>query len=176
MSKAYIDINSKGSKNKFYQLLNKQIREIDKTYDEICVACIGTDRATGDCLGPLVGHKLSRGKGYKVVGTLQEPLTASKVNDFAKSISDNTLVIAVDASLGEVERVNHVAVEKGAICPGSGIGKELLPIGDIAITGIVNIGGLMEIRMLQSTRLSRVMQMADIISYGLKKSLKELQV
>lgn len=39
-----------------------------------CVlACIGTDRATGDCLGPLVGTNLKR-LGYTVVGTLDEPL------------------------------------------------------------------------------------------------------
>lgn len=27
---------------------------------DIVLVCIGSDRATGDCLGPIVGHKLAR--------------------------------------------------------------------------------------------------------------------
>ena len=40
--------------------------------------CIGTDRSTGDSLGPLIGYKL-REKGMKnarVLGTLEEPVHA----------------------------------------------------------------------------------------------------
>src|SRR5690554_6738809 len=42
--------------------------------------CIGTDRSTGDSLGPLVGMYLS-GLGYNVCGTLDDPTHAMNLAD-----------------------------------------------------------------------------------------------
>lgn len=36
------------------QLVKKNIEQ----KKEIVLLCIGSDRATGDCLGPIIGHKL----------------------------------------------------------------------------------------------------------------------
>ncbi len=41
------------------------------------------------------------------------------------------------------------------------------------LTGLVNIGGYMEYFVLQSTRLSLVMKMSDIISYGIYAGIRE---
>ena len=43
-------------------------------YKDIIILCIGTDRSTGDCLGPLVGHKLKliQYKNVYVYGTLED--------------------------------------------------------------------------------------------------------
>ena len=41
------------------------------------------------------------------------------------------------------------------------------------IIGIVNVGGFMEYLVLQNTRLSLVMRMADVISTGLIYSCRE---
>jgi Protein of unknown function (DUF1256). len=43
------------------------------------------------------------------------------------------------------------------------------------VTGIVNISGFMEFMVLQNTRLNIVMKMADIITYGITKSIIELE-
>lgn len=167
----YINANSKDCENQFSKALRQQLESVNKAYDEICVACIGTDRSTGDSLGPLVGYKLN-GSKFKVVGTLDNPLHAKSLPDFRNSISDKTLVIAVDACLGRIDHVGHITVHKGSINPGSGVGKDIAPIGDIAITGIVNFGGLMDFLVLQNTRLSVVMKMADIISKGISAVLE----
>ena len=47
---------------------------IDPKRENIILA-IGSDRATGDCLGPLVGHLLV-GSGVKVYGDLKSPINA----------------------------------------------------------------------------------------------------
>jgi len=63
---------------------------------------------------------------------------------------------------------------EGSIKPGSGVNKDLAPVGDIYITGIVNFGGFMDYLILQNTRLSIVMKMADIISMGIRYVLWKL--
>ncbi|MGM9572452.1 MAG: DUF1256 domain-containing protein, partial [bacterium] len=45
--------------------------------------------------------------------------------------------------------------------------KELNPVGDMNITGIVNVSGCLEYMVLQNTRLYLVHQMAKTISRAL---------
>ncbi|WP_242942519.1 spore protease YyaC [Proteiniborus sp. DW1] len=150
----------------------------DATYDDLIVLCIGTDRSTGDCLGPLIGYKLSHVSrlysNVHVLGTLEAPVHAKNLIeniDRIYSSYNNPFVIAVDACLGKLERVGYINVAKGPLKPGAGVNKDLPHVGDMHITGIVNIGGFMEYMILQNTRLGTVMKMADIISSSFITSL-----
>ena len=49
--------------------------------------------------------------------------------------------------------------------------KDLPSVGDLSITGIVNISGTLEFMVLQNTRLYTVMQLADTISKGIYHSV-----
>ena len=55
----------------------------------------------------------------------------------------------------------------GPLYPGAAVQKELPPVGDIYITGIVNISGILEYLTLQTTRLSTVISLADTIAQGI---------
>ena len=55
----------------------------------------------------------------------------------------------------------------GPVKPGAGVNKELPAVGDIHITGIVNVSGFMEYFVLQNTRLHLVMKMAKTIANGI---------
>lgn len=146
----------------------------------IIVLCIGTDRSTGDCLGPLVGYKLSsalRWPNVFIYGTLDNPVHAKNLQntiDVIKSNHRRPFIIAVDACLGNHERVGCIIVDKGPIVPGAGVNKKLSKVGDMYIIGIVNVGGFAEYLILQNTRLSLVMNMADIISKGMYLSFSKL--
>ncbi|MCL6638563.1 MAG: spore protease YyaC [Firmicutes bacterium] len=134
--------------------------------------CIGTDRSTGDCLGPLVGTKMeaSGGDFFKVYGTLDQPVHASNLKEKLQDIQTNhedPLVLAVDACLGQLENVGYVSIGEGALLPGAGVNKNLPPAGHLHITGTVNVGGFMEFMVLQNTRLNLVMRLADTIACGL---------
>lgn len=159
-------------------ILSKTISSIN----DIVIFCIGTDRSTGDCLGPLVGDKLSKlrlQQRINVFGTLKEPVHAKNIISYTEKVHNsfkNPYIIAIDASLGKNENIGKINLITGPIFPGSGVNKNLTPIGDISITGIVNISGFMEYIILQNTRLSLVMQMADIISIALYISLKKFLV
>src|SRR5690625_6089077 len=52
----------------------------------------------------------------------------------------------------------------GPLLPGAALNKTLPSIGDMHITGVVNIGGFMEHSVLQNTRLSVVVDMANKIA------------
>ena len=142
------------------------------------ILCIGTDRATGDCLGPLVGEQLSNfNSRFKIMGTLSAPVHALNIKQVIKEIKteiDNPFVIAVDASLGHLDHVGYITVSNSPIFPGKGVNKKLPAIGDISITGIVNISG-QNPGLLQSTRLYTVMQLANCISDALKYSINYLE-
>lgn len=142
------------------------------------ILCIGTDRATGDCLGPLVGEQmLNFSSRYHVLGTLESPIHALNIRDAINHINNvipNPFVIAVDASLGSSTHIGYITVSNCPISPGKGVHKKLPAIGDISITGIVNVSG-QNPGLLHSTRLYSVMQLADYISDALKYSISYLE-
>ena len=130
--------------------------------------CIGTDRSTGDSLGPLIGYKLrsKRMKNVKVMGTLEKPVHAMNLDLYARYIRmhyPDYVVVAIDASVGSPDHVGFATLGRGALQPGLGVSKDLEAVGDISITGIVGGGGSPDPVMLQSVRLSMVMKMADCI-------------
>lgn len=145
---------------------------------EIVVLCIGTDRSTGDSLGPLIGSKLhALSFNSHVYGTLDDPVHATNLTDRIKLISANyqsPYIMAIDACLGRLESVGCVSLGRGSVKPGAAVNKDLPAVGDAYITGIVNVGGFMEHLVLQSTRLNLVMKMADTIANGLSFALRTL--
>ncbi|WP_054958301.1 spore protease YyaC [Paenibacillus dakarensis] len=144
----------------------------------LIIVCIGTDRSTGDCLGPLVGTSLSRYNSslFHLYGTLDEPVHAMNLKEKLAMIYEqyeNPFIIGIDACLGQSASVGSIQVSEGPLRPGAGVHKELPPVGDIHVTGIVNVGGFMEYFVLQNTRLSLVMRLSDIIANSLFSAMKE---
>lgn len=155
--------------------LSDMIREekARKNKRGIVFLCIGTDRSTGDSLGPLIGYKLKQMHltGATVFGTLERPVHAMNLENYMTVLRrcyQDDLIVAVDASVGNREHVGYVTLGKGALKPGLGVSKELKSVGDIFITGIVGSCGNYDPLMLQSVRLAVVMQMADCISSSIE--------
>jgi putative sporulation protein YyaC len=152
--------------------MSRLLQEIDPDQRRpLVLVAIGTDRLTGDSLGPLVGTRTRElAPGLPVYGTLEEPVhavnLAGKIREIAQAFQE-PLVIAVDACLGQSENVGTVFVGQGALLPGTGVHKDLPPVGEIFISGVVNVGGFMEYLVLQNTRLGLVMKIADCIARAL---------
>lgn len=139
----------------------------------ILVACVGTDRSTGDALGPLVGSGLARHFPASVIGTVSSPLHAANMEARLTELQRvrNAYVIAVDASLGADDAVGTITLRQGPLLPGAGVRKTLPPIGACHLTGVVNVGGFMEYVVLQNTRLHLVLSMAEVIVAALTQAL-----
>ncbi|MEW6727712.1 MAG: spore protease YyaC [Bacillota bacterium] len=160
---------------KFASELKKRVKRLGcDTNRPVILLCIGTDRSTGDSLGPLVGTRLSqyRPNPFKVYGTLEQPVHATNLHetlDRIRAAHPESFIIAIDACLGCIENVGTVALGDGALKPGTGVKKDLPEVGDVHVTGVVNVGGFLEYLVLQNTRLNLVMRLANIIVSGLKQ-------
>ncbi|MDD2401698.1 MAG: spore protease YyaC [Clostridia bacterium] len=157
--------------NNFFQSSSKK--------DCPIILCIGTDRATGDSLGPLTGWKLKSllsDSNIEILGTIDYPVHAKNLSSVLSNLSDKIHthpLIAIDACLGHVSSVGNVVFTNGPIKPGTAVKKSLPEVGDIGITGIVNVGGFMEFQVLQNTRLSVVFKMSNLIANSLFLSLTQ---
>ncbi|NLZ74034.1 MAG: spore protease YyaC [Bacteroidales bacterium] len=172
----YINTKDKTAQYEMNHVIHTMVKRINKSYKRIAVICIGTDRSTGDSYGPLVGYILSKYTIYSfdLYGTIYEPVHALTLEKTIYKIrQEDTLVLAIDSSVGLSDYVGCIGLKYGAIQPGSGVGKNLPPVGDIAISGVVALSGFAPLIMLQSASLGMVYKMAEktamAISYLLYK-------
>jgi putative sporulation protein YyaC len=140
---------------------------------DVVFFCVGTDRSTGDSFAPMVGMMLKE-KGYEnVIGTLDDPVHATNISERIKEIPEGKTVIAIDACLGRLKNVGNIILNSGQLFAGKGVGKDLPPVGDFHIQGIVNVDGLgdqMNFMVLSNTRLSKVYNMAKQCAIGLESA------
>ncbi|NLK08527.1 MAG: spore protease YyaC [Firmicutes bacterium] len=137
---------------------------------QLVILCVGTDRSTGDSLGPLVGTKLLESyrlpPGVQVLGTLEQPVHAGNLEKYAELLQQkhqHSYVLALDACLGKSENIGYITAKEGPLKPGTGVNKQLVEVGTSHLIGVVNVGGFMEYFVLQNTRLSLVMRMAQVM-------------
>lgn len=158
-----------------WQLSDIFLNAIPFGHDRLVFCCIGTDRSTGDALGPLIGSQLTSNFAFpfEVIGTLEKPLHALNLLDTYNELQigvDIPYVIAIDACLGDQSRIGMIIVEEGPLYPGRAVKKQLPPIGDMSIKGVVNVGGFMEAQVLQNTRLHLTYSMSEKIARALQLS------
>lgn len=132
--------------------------------DRLLFLCIGSDRSTGDAFGPWVGTLLKERGWPHVIGTLEEPCDAYKVEEAARIAlgmqEEDWTVVAIDACLGKPTSVGGFIASAGPLRPGAATGRKLPSVGNISIAGVVNLNGPKAYGMLQTTSLYLVMNMA----------------
>lgn len=117
----------------------------EEPYSDYLFLCVGSDKITGDCYGPLVGQKLKEGfkdtfKNIHVYGTLDEPISAINLEQAVNKIYktyQNPCIIAIDSALGAQDNIGEILVTDKKMQCGKGTNKKLISIGDISIKGIV---------------------------------------
>ena len=151
----YINGKGKNPSGEVAYLLKKFILHHTGKWSEIVFLCIGSDRATGDCLGPYVGWHLSQQKlpGVFVYGTLNTPVHALNLEQSLRHIQkyhSKALVIAIDASLGAKKHLGYITIGNGSLYPGF-----LHPL------------------TLQTTRLATVIDLAETITGAILEIFSE---
>lgn len=150
------------------------ILHLPRKITHVIVICIGTDRSTGDSLGPLTGTYTKRHdlKHLKVYGSLHYPVHAKNLNDYLTYIKQKykgPFIIAIDASLGKQQSIGKLMNGNGPLKPGAALQKMLPDVGHYFMTGVVNIYSNHNFTTLQSTRLSLIHDMAYKLSLILHK-------
>ncbi|WP_256761222.1 spore protease YyaC [Cohnella sp. WQ 127256] len=140
--------------------------------EEVTFLCIGTDRSTGDSLGPWVGTLLEEQGFTRVIGTLREPCDADKLPQIVPVLAERGIIIAVDACLGRSDSVGTYLVRNGPLIPAQSMNKGFTAVGAYSIAGVVNAISLKPYWTLQSTSLYHVMGMAREISQAISEHWK----
>lgn len=167
---SYYDLQKPDASSHFQQDYLAYVQKKRKKNQPLVLICIGTDRVTGDCLGPLVGQTLIDSPLYSVYGTLQAPVHAVNLEHTLQLIHmhhKNPFIVAIDACLGCEEHVGYVTLSSMPLLPGKGVSKKLSPVGDLSITGIVNVFSDTSHEMIQNTRLVTVLHLAAFIANGI---------
>lgn len=156
-----------------WKLSTQFLQQIPFRLENLIFLCIGTDRSTGDSLGPLTGSHLTEHKRFPfpVIGTLETPLHALNLEEQLAEIQLNNpdaFLIAIDACLGRGSSIGQILFQNEPIYPGQAVGKTLPAVGDASIKGVVNIAGFMDHAVLQSTRLHLPFEMSRILARALQ--------
>ncbi|GGH67133.1 spore protease YyaC [Paenibacillus silvae] len=134
------------------------------TPDEITFLCIGTDRSTGDALGPMTGTLLEERGMPHVIGTLASPCDADTFAQKLASIPAHHAVIAIDACLGPKNAAGTYYVSEEALLPAEAVGGSLPPVGKYSVAAVVNVNGPRPYSILQMTSLYLVMEMSRVLA------------
>lgn len=149
------------------------LQKMHKKNQPLVLICVGSDRATGDCLGPIVGQSLVNSSVYFVYGTLQAPIHAKNLHTTIKYVHEfhkDPFIIAIDSCLGFREHIGYVTLSTLPLTPGQGVCKTLPSFGNLSITGIVDIFSESDPETIQTTRLNTVVNLASFITNGIMLS------
>lgn len=167
--------------NDFNYIFNKLRNQ--KEYSEITFLCVGTDRITGDCFGPLVGSRLiEQLKDYNysninVYGSLKENLSYKNINKIIEKINKKTITIVIDAALSKEENIGKIFVSNSKTILGKGLEKNKIEIGDISIKSVVAKDHKIakcNFKALQNISLNGVMTLANIVSEGIFDTIRKM--
>lgn len=141
------------------------------------IVCIGSDRVSGDSLGPVTGSMLKNKLAMPdvfVLGSLENTITAKEVkylNAFLKETFFKRPIICVDSAVGSLSDVGVIKISDAPLLPGSGINKRLGKIGDVSVQGVVAEKNLLSKSALSEVKMGMVYKMSDIISDSIAKYL-----
>ncbi|NWQ41432.1 spore protease YyaC [Bacillus sp. EB106-08-02-XG196] len=160
----------KATKEAEIEKISNTLKEVlCQTSKEIVFLCVGTDRSTGDSLGPMVGTMLKeKNIPFPVYGTLEQPVHALNIKKIIKDIHktyDEPFIFGIDACLGDEGKIGSVFIKEGAFIPGNAVNNVLPSVGNYHLKAIVNyLDPLSPVQSLNSTRLYTVKILAEIVT------------
>ena len=140
---------------------------------DVVVLAIGSDRVTGDSLGPIVGHMLAL-RGAEVYGDLRSPVTALNVMEVYELIRKrhpSAFVIAVDSAVGADADVGKIKVLPRGLRPAAVSGKKFPRVGGASVIGVVSPERL-GTKGLRGVRLGDGLPLAGAVSACITNALR----
>jgi putative sporulation protein YyaC len=165
----YFSVKETTDGHSFNEMVNRFKEIINSTSREIIFLCIGTDRSTGDSLGPMMGTMLTeKDIPYPVYGTLEKPVHALNLKKILKEINQihqDAFIIGIDACLGDEGQIGYIFLKEGPLVPGIAVNKKLPSVGEYHMKAVVNYLDLLSpAQSLNNTRLFTVIKIAEVMT------------
>ena len=165
---------------KIINIINRK-KKIDKP--KFTFLCIGTDKITGDALGPIVGSNIEnfiiskKIDNVKVKGNLENPLCNKNINEY-KNI-DDSITILVDAAVSNSYEVGNIIVEENSTKIRYAL-KDMKKIpADISVKVVVSKNledEYLNFFMLQNIKLGTIIKLSEIVSKQLYKVIENYSI
>ena len=154
--------------NNAIEELSNSLKTIIK--NDLVIVCIGSDKFIFDSLGPFIGTHLNKSKlnNIHIYGTLENTINARNIETELikiKSNHPNSTILAIDASLGNINNIGKIKLSKGPLYPGIGMAYILPPIGDYSITAITAN------KHTDIVRLNLIVEISEIIYKSILEAL-----
>lgn len=161
----------------YKNLSNKIINLIDKkniSNPKITFLCIGTDRVTGDSLGPIVGSNIQKFidskkiSNIEVIGNLEKNLNNTNIEEYTEKLED--IIIVIDSAISNTYDIGQIIIDEKNIKA-----REALDNGK-DINSNINIKCIVaknfendetNFLMLQNVKLGIVLNLAEKVSKSL---------
>lgn len=181
----YEEIENISIKEKFIEDFSYIFNKVknQKEYSEVTFLCVGTDRITGDCFGPLVGTKLIEllkeynYSNINIYGSLSKNLSYENICEIIKNINQKSIIIVIDAALSKKENIGKIFVQQSKTVLGKSLEKNKIEIGDISIKSVVAKDykvAKCNFKVLQNISLNAVNTQATIVSEGIFETIKKM--
>lgn len=136
------------------------------------VLCIGSSQVIGDSLGPMVGDLLrdKYNTPAYVYGGINAPVNGVNYEKYCshlKKMHPSSLIIAVDACVGEEKDVGKIKYTARGLKAGEALKKNLPRVGDIGILGVVAGRGNDNLFALMNCSYSLIANMSERIAYNI---------
>ncbi|MDR1905547.1 MAG: spore protease YyaC [Clostridiales bacterium] len=142
------------------------------------IMCIGSDRVTGDLLGPAVGKMLIENFNLKayVYGVTGRNINGENIDAydaFLREVHRDSRIIAVDACLGGENEVGKIKVSRCGVGAGFAVRGGKKRYGDVGIVGIVAKNDKDNIMQLMSVEYDFVEKLSRRIAEYINANLTE---
>ena len=138
----------------------------------LAIICLGTTKIKGDSVGPLIGQKLKNiNAPFYIYGTQNRQINALNYRDYFAFIEkqhQNDLIIVVDATLGEKNKIGQIVLCENGIKPGGAFDESRSRIGDIGIMAVVGDS--------EGERLENLKNVQDSMIEFMVKNISELLI
>lgn len=136
---------------------------------ELLFLCIGSEKISGDSVGPIVGSILKN--RYKlpcpILGTEDKPVNGVNLPHYIENIRTvfpNHRIIAIDSAVGSKKDMWTIKIKKGGVVAGGAITSKNPRIGDIGILAVVGEKNDDVLSTLLQAPLDRVERIAERIA------------
>jgi putative sporulation protein YyaC len=165
----YVSVKETTEGNELIDIVTKLKEVLSSTSSEVIILCVGSDRSTGDSLGPIVGTMLTEADiPFPVYGTLEKPVHALNIKKILKDIyqkHNQPFILGIDACLGDERQIGFIFLKEGSLVPGMAVNKSLPSVGEYHMKAVVNyLDSLAPAQSLNNTRLFTVVKLAEVMA------------
>jgi putative sporulation protein YyaC len=165
----YFSVKENTEGHEFNEIVNRLKEILSSTSREIIFLCVGSDRSTGDSLGPIVGTMLTKTDiPFPVYGTLEKPVHALNIKKILKEINQthkDAFIMGIDACLGDERQIGFIFLKEGSLIPGMAVNKKLPSVGEYHMKAVVNYLDLLSpAQSLNNTRLFTVIKISEVMT------------